>query len=186
VFPDVLGNRMRIPMGHVFYFGTPPGDNRFTFPNMPSWNVPGVTGWPALGPDNRGFRVRTGGRPPQDPDESIRWIDQSFHGRARQILADYFPAMRSAPILETRACHYESSSSRNFIIDHHPHYSNLWISGAGQAEGFKFGPVTGEYTAKRVTGEQDDPEFDRQFAFPTEDYDPQPPRRTATSGSDLD
>lgn len=171
VFPHALGNRMRIPMGHVFYFGTPPADNRFTHPNMPSWNVPGVTGWPALGPDNRGFRVRTGGRAPENPDTSVRWIAEEFHERARQILIDYFPAMREAPLLETRACHYESSTSGNFIIDCHPDYSNLWIAGAGQAEGFKFGPVTGEYTARRVTGVQDDPEFDKQFAFPTEEYE---------------
>ncbi len=172
LFPDTLGNRMRIPMGSVFYFGTPPGDNRFTHPNMPSWSVPGVTGWPALGPDNRGFRVRTGGNAGgDDPDTSVRWIAERFHTSARRVLREFFPAMREAPLLETRACHYESSSNRNFIIDRHPDYSNVWISGAGQAEGFKFGPVNGEYTARRVTGDQDDPEFDRTFAFPTEEYE---------------
>jgi glycine/D-amino acid oxidase-like deaminating enzyme len=171
LFPDVLGNRVRAPMGNVFFFGTPPGDNRFTHPNMPSWNVPGVTGWPALGPDNRGFRVRTGGGASGNPDESVRWIPEESHQRARQILVDYFPDMRDMPLLETRSCHYVFSTNRNFIIDRFPGYSNVWVAGAGQAEGFKFGPVTGEYTAKRVTGEQNDPEFDAQFAFPTEEYE---------------
>ncbi|MGH7506417.1 MAG: NAD(P)/FAD-dependent oxidoreductase, partial [Longimicrobiales bacterium] len=75
VLPSVMGNRMRTPLGFVFYYGTPVGDNRFTFPNMPSWNYPGVTGWPGLDIDNRGLRVRTGGAEHQDPDLSQRWIN---------------------------------------------------------------------------------------------------------------
>jgi sarcosine oxidase len=59
-FPDVLGQRMRTPLAQVCYFATPPGDERFTFPNLPSYNFPGVTGWPALPVDSRGFRVRGG------------------------------------------------------------------------------------------------------------------------------
>lgn len=43
-FPELLGNRMRIPLGQVVYYGTPTGSHRFTFPNMPSYNFPGVTG----------------------------------------------------------------------------------------------------------------------------------------------
>jgi sarcosine oxidase len=57
----LMKNRMRTPLGTVVYFGTPAGDERFTFPNMPSWNFPGTTGWPGLPVDNRGFRVRGGG-----------------------------------------------------------------------------------------------------------------------------
>lgn len=62
VFPELLGSRMRTPIGQVHYFGTPVGDDRFTWPNLPSYNFPGVTGWPALPEDNRGFRVREIGR----------------------------------------------------------------------------------------------------------------------------
>jgi len=57
----LMQNRIRTPLGTVFYYGTPIGDQRFTFPNMPSWNYPGTTGWPGLPVDNRGFRVRGGG-----------------------------------------------------------------------------------------------------------------------------
>ena len=64
VFPALLENRMRTPLGHVCYFGPPEGDTRFTYPNLPSWNVPGVTGWAALPVDSRGFRVRGGFAPP--------------------------------------------------------------------------------------------------------------------------
>ncbi|MGH7481789.1 MAG: NAD(P)/FAD-dependent oxidoreductase, partial [Longimicrobiales bacterium] len=86
VLPDVMANRLRLPLGHVFYYATPPGDRRWEWPNLPSYNVPSCTGWPALPPDNRGFRVRTGGRPPGDPDTSDRWIPLEFHERPREIL----------------------------------------------------------------------------------------------------
>jgi sarcosine oxidase len=170
VFPNELSTRMRTPMGHVYYLGTPAGDDRFTFPNMPSWNFPGVTGWPALTPDNRGFRVRVGGRPHSDPDSVERWIDREQHQRARDFLAQRFPLLRDAPLLETRACHYELSISRNFIIDRLPGRTNVWIAGAGNAEGFKQGPVVGEYIANRVLGRSTAAALDDLFRFPSEEY----------------
>jgi sarcosine oxidase len=174
VFPDTLGNRMRTPLGHVYYYGTPPGDSRFTFPNMPSYNFPGVTGWPALSPDNRGFRVRTGGRAHADPDTVERWIESDAHVRARDFLASRFPIIADAPILETRACHYELSVSRNFIIDRAPGHDNVWIAGAGNAEGFKMGPVVGEYVANRVLGNATAAALDDTFRIPAEEYAPAP------------
>jgi sarcosine oxidase len=151
-FPELMGPRIRTPLGYVHYFGTPPGDDRFTFPNLPSYNFPGVTGWPALPPDNRGFRVRWRGDTPTDPDMSQRVFDRKKDKLARDFVKQRFPLLQGAPLLETRACHYEFSASRNFIIDRHPELENVWFAGGGSAEGFKFGPVLGEYIAKRVTG----------------------------------
>jgi glycine/D-amino acid oxidase-like deaminating enzyme len=171
VFPSIFENRMRTPMGTVFYFGTPAGDARFFHPNMPSWNFPGVTGWPSPSMDYRGLRVRTGGGRGTDPDTSERWADQSQFVRARQFVADKFPALAGAPIIQTHSCHYESSVSRNFVIDRHPDWSNVFISGCGNAEGFKFGPVIGEYTARRVLGLETDTELAESFRIPRETYD---------------
>lgn len=165
-FPELMASRIRTPMGHVHYFGTPPGDDRFTFPNIPSWNFPGVTGWAALPPDNRGFRVRLRGSAATDPDTSERAFDRSQDALARAFLAERFPQLAKAPLLETRACHYEMSSSGNFIIDRFPGFSNVWVAGGGTAEGFKFGPVSGEYIAKRVLGLEDDAELAAAFALP--------------------
>jgi glycine/D-amino acid oxidase-like deaminating enzyme len=170
VFPELMGNRLRISMGHVFYFAVPPGDTRFSFPNMPSYGVPGCTGWPALPADHRGFRVRTGGRPPEDPDNSDRWIPTEYHERPRQILDLYFPDLAGAPINETRACHYESSVDRNFIVDHHPDFENVWLIGGGSSEGFKFGPVLGEYIAGRVMDVDDEPELVDGFRLNEEEF----------------
>ena len=209
---DNMKNRMRTPLGQVFYWGTPPGDQRFTFPNLPSWNFQSATGWAALPNDSRGFRVRGGGggggapganpqgatgatgplgpttepaaqavQPVnvQDPDLSSRYIESDRVPRARAFLESRFPDLKDMPLLATHACHYESTSSRNFIIDRHPTLKNIWISGGGNAEGFKSGPVIGEYTARRVLGKDKDEEFAKQFQFPPDEYDPNAARRPA-------
>jgi glycine/D-amino acid oxidase-like deaminating enzyme len=220
VLPDVMTDRLRTPLGRVIYFGTPPGDRRFLFPNLPSFNFPGVTGWPGLGPDNRGFRVRGGGGgqggrggqeaqgdqsgrvggggqanpqraapsqadsvppgPPRapvdpsqlDPDLSSRWVPPEAHEGPRRFLAERFPDLKDAPILATHACHYESSVDRNPIVDHCPGLDNVWIAGGGSAEGFKLGPVIGEYVARRVLNKQTDPELDATFKLKEEKFDP--------------
>jgi glycine/D-amino acid oxidase-like deaminating enzyme len=164
-WPALMGERIRTPMGYVHYFGTPPGDDRFTVPNLPSWNFPGVTGWPALPSDNRGFRVRWRGERLFDPDTSPRAFDRRHDRLARDLLRERFPLLRDAPVLETRACHYEISASRNFIIDRHPEMENVWIAGGGSAEGFKFGPVVGEYVAQRVLGDGGDPAVAESFSL---------------------
>ncbi len=203
VFPELLGSRIRIPMGTACYYGTPPGDNRFNFPNMPSWNFPGVTGWPALPVDNRGFRVRGGAAPlptppnpikeklpepprpapadpnNQDPDLSVRWVGPERLEGSRRLLQQRFPLLADAPLLEIRTCHYESSINRNFIIDRIPGAQNAWIAGLGQAEGFKFAPIAAQYVAQRVLGDEGDPELAKAFAMPTESYSP-----SGTSGAE--
>jgi len=193
VFPELLENRMRLPLGHVCYFGTPIGDTRYFAPNIPSWNVPGVTGWGALPVDARGFRVRgafaaprpqpapgADAAPPptpaapdprlQDPDLSPRWSNEDRIEGSRRVLQQVFPALAEMPLLETRSCHYESSSNRNFIVDRLPGADNAWVTGAGQAEGFKFAPLLGEFGAKRVLGEATDATLNEAFAFPTQDF----------------
>ena len=170
MFPELMQNRIRIPIWYVFYFGVPPGDTRFSYPQMPSYGVPGCTGWPALPPDHRGFRVRTGGRAPEDPDTSDRWVPPEAHERPRQILEQHFPDLAGAPLNETRACHYESSVDANFIVDHHPDFDNVWLLGGGSAEAFKFGPVLGEYIARRVLQVEDDPDLAEGFRLKDEEF----------------
>ena len=199
LFPSLLENRMRIPLGYVCYFGVPEGDTRFTFPNLPSFNFPGVTGWPLLPVDSRGFRVRgalaapappvvPGAPPPtptpapppdplqNDPDTSSRWASPERIDGSRRFLAARFPLLARAPLLETRACHYEGSINQNFIVDRLPEARNAWIADVGQSEGFKFGPVIGDYVAQRVLGIDGDPKLIKAFKLPTEEYEkPKPP-----------
>jgi glycine/D-amino acid oxidase-like deaminating enzyme len=215
-FPGLMGPRMRQPIGRVCYFATPHGDNRFEFPNMPSFNFPGVTGWPTLPFDSRGLRVRGGGGgggggrggggggnqgplppvpagpqivggPDQDPDLSDRYVDPLTVERARQFLAERIPIMKDQPLNETRACHYEQSSSRNFVIDRHPDIANAWIAGGGNAEAFKQGPTIGEYIARRALNKDLEPQLATGFRIPTDTYEgiiaPAPASRAVNPGS---
>ena len=50
-----------------------------------------------------------------DPDLSVRWVEPERLVRTKQFVADRFPALKDAPIVQTWACHYESTSSRNFV-----------------------------------------------------------------------
>lgn len=171
-FPGLMGKRLRIrTLGHVYYVATPPGDEAYRVPNLPSYNVPGVTGWPALPHDSRGFRIRTGGHRGDDPDTSVRWIDAEYHARPRDVLGKYFPALAEMPFNETRACHYESSVDSNFIIDEHPDLENAWLAGGGSAEAFKQGPVLGEYIAGRVLGTESDAELAASFRLKDEEFE---------------
>ena len=219
-FPELFAKKMRLPIGYVCYFATPIGDERFTFPNLPSFNFPGVTGWPALPVDNRGFRVRGSERAPtppqtvasatesakngnssavdvgsnaanagagarqggqvqqdvppqqQDPDTSDRWANQERIDGSRRFVAHRFPLLKDAAIAQTHACHYEITSNGNFIIDHHPQWSNVWIAAGGNAEGFKFGPKIGDYVAQRVMGVWKDPTVDAVFRIPEKEFEP--------------
>jgi glycine/D-amino acid oxidase-like deaminating enzyme len=167
-FPELMAKRIRTPIGHVFYFGPPVGDSRFEVPNLPSWSYPGVTGWPALPVESRGFRIRTGGGGLGDPDFSERWVPPASVERAKTFIREHFHGLDGAPLLDTHACHYESTTSRNFLVDRHPEMGNVWLAGGGNAEGFKFGPVVGEYVAQRVMGDEGDPELAEGFKLPDE------------------
>jgi glycine/D-amino acid oxidase-like deaminating enzyme len=232
-FPEIFAKKTRVPIGYVCYFGTPVGDHRFTYPNLPSYNFPGVTGWAALPVDNRGFRVRGTERAPtppptaadsaaakergvpatfglandttatgrggggrggaaaaggrgggrggqqqevpaaqQDPDTSDRWANADRVEGSRRFVTRRFPLLKDAPIAQTHACHYESTSSNNFIIDVHPDMRNAWIVAGGNAEGFKFSPVIGHYAAQRVMGIVGDENIAKSFRIPEKEYDP--------------
>ena len=255
-FPDLFAKKTRVPIGYVCYFATPVGDHRFTYPNLPSFNFPGVTGWPALPVDNRGFRVRGTERAPappktvasadstkrssaappvdtgsnlanvnvantnganaspanpnaananatnasggarqsgqaqpdvppqqQDPDTSDRWANQERIDGSRRFVAHRFPLLKDAPIAQTHSCHYESTSSGNFVIDVHPQMTNVWIAAGGNAEGFKFGPKIGDYVAQRVLGTWTDTDVDEVFVIPEKEYDPPKPPAADSSAA---
>jgi glycine/D-amino acid oxidase-like deaminating enzyme len=88
----------------------------------------------------------------------------------RRFLAQRFPLLATQPISETRACHYEGSVNRDFIVDWHPEMSNVLLAGAGNSEGAKFAPVIGDYISQRVVGIEGDPEVAKRFKVPPLTY----------------
>ena len=161
LFADVLRNRIRPTRQVVTYFGTPPGDQRFTAARMPAWiDFPsGIYGTPDI--DGRGVKVgidEHGG--PIDPDRDDRVPDQPSLSRAREWLSRRVPALAGAPIVETRVCAYENTETGDFLVDRHPQHDNVWIAGGGSGHGFKHGPAIGELTARMVLdGEYPDARF---------------------------
>jgi len=153
LFPELLGARIFPTRQEVFFFGAPPGDERFAPPRMPTWIDFGaeIYGLPDL--EGRGFKVapdRHG--EPIDPDTDERLVAAESVQRVRAFLARRFPALAAAPLLETRVCQYENTSNGDFLIDRHPDADNVWLVGGGSGHGFKHGPAVGEYVAERLAG----------------------------------
>jgi sarcosine oxidase len=162
LFPDVIGDRVRATRQEVFFFGTPPGDQRFTETAMPVWADHGTTFMYGIpGNEWRGFKVADDTRGPViDPTTESRVPHPEALKTARDYLAYRFPGLAGAPLLEARVCQYEESPDEHFIIDRHPAAGNAWIVGGGSGHGFKHGPAVGELVARLVlSGAAPDEQF---------------------------
>jgi len=161
LLPELLGARIFPTRQEEFFFGPPPGDERFAPPRMPAWIDFGaeVYGVPDL--ESRGFKVgadRHG--EPIDPDTDERLVPPASVARTREFLARRFPALAAAPLLETRVCQYENTSNGDFLIDRHPDDERVWLVGGGSGHGYKHGPAVGEYAADRILDRRpDEPRF---------------------------
>ncbi|HEY6362177.1 MAG TPA: FAD-dependent oxidoreductase [Vicinamibacterales bacterium] len=151
VFPE-LDDVIRATRQVVIYFGTPAGDDRFGPAYTPAWvDFPaGIYGVPDL--EGRGLKVGIDHHgPPIDPDHGDRTLDEDSLRIARAWLARRFPALAGAPIVESRVCQYENTSTGDFLIDRHPDHANVFIVGGGSGHGFKHAPAVGEYVARLVS-----------------------------------
>ena len=151
VFPEVLGERIFPTRQEIYFFGVPPGDSRFSPAALPTFLFQGdeTYGMPDI--EARGFKIALDRHGPRvDPDTQSRIVTQAAADEVRAYVARRFPALRDAPIVETRVCQYENTSSGDFLIDRHPGAENVWFVGGGSGHGFKHGPAVGEYVAKRI------------------------------------
>ena len=153
LFPALLGNRIFTSRQEIFFYGVPPGDARFQPPALPTWLVlrDEFYGMPDI--ENRGFKVADDRHGPGvDPDTQSRTATPEAQADACAFLARRFPALKDAPVVETRVCQYENTSNGDFLIDQHPDFENTWLVGGGSGHGFKHGPSVGDYVAMRVLG----------------------------------
>jgi sarcosine oxidase len=153
LFPELLGDRIQPTRQEVYYFGTPAGDSRFAPEALPTWidfkdeayGLPNIEGCGVkLAVDRHGA--------PFDPDTGERVVTQEGLAEVRRCLARRLPALKGAPVIETRVCQYENTSNGDFLIDRHPDFDNVWLVGGGSGHGFKHGPAVGEYVAARIAG----------------------------------
>jgi sarcosine oxidase len=153
LLPDAVGGRIRPTRQEVLYFGVPPGDDRFSHPRLPVWVdfAAGFYGVPDL--DGQGFKLGVDRHGPSiDPDVADRLVAPALVAEVRGWLAHRFPDLARAPLVDSRVCQYENTSSGDFVLDRHPSWPNLWIVGGGSGHGFKHGPAVGRYVARLVAG----------------------------------
>ncbi|NRB51864.1 MAG: FAD-dependent oxidoreductase [Saprospiraceae bacterium] len=171
LFPKVLFPKLQVQRRDVLFVGIPPGDNRFSFPNLPEWSVSGsgYYGFPDI--EARGLKVAP--YPDHndfDPDLDERLTSLYQVKRAHDFVRHRFPALADQPIVETRVCQVTNSIDGNFIVDQYPESPNTWIIGAGSGHGFKHGPAVGEYAAERILGNGGEEELDKTFKLKAEAF----------------
>jgi sarcosine oxidase len=146
LFPDVVGKRIRPTRQEIFFFGSPSGKTLPTPGWIDSGDPRNPYGFPDL--ENRGVKIAFHDLGPAfDPDTGDRQISPDGVTTAREYLAKRFPSLHNAPLVESRVCQYENTSSADFLIDRHPRLENVWLVGGGSGHGFKHGPALGEYFA---------------------------------------
>jgi len=153
LFPDVVGDLIRVTKQDVIFIGPPAGDGRFAADRLPCWvdYAAAFYGMPTV--DGRGMKLapdRYG--PVFDPSHGERIVDPESVRLARRYLARRFPELVDAPVVETRVCQYETTPDTHFVIDRHPAFDNVWLVGGGSGHGFKHGPVIGRHVVGRLAG----------------------------------
>jgi sarcosine oxidase len=157
LFPQAIGDLVQSTRQDVFFFGTPAGDDSFSDRHLPVWaDHRGRFRYGIPGSGCRGFKIADDTRGPAfDPTDGERVITPETLKDIREYVAFRFPALKDAPLLETRVCQYEQTPDSHFIIDRHPATENVWIVGGGSGHGFKHGPAVGEMMAELLLKERE-------------------------------
>src|SRR5450755_1907722 len=152
LFPLAVGDLVRPTKQDIFFFGAPAGDDRFTEMHLPVWgDHSGRFRYGIPGSGRRGFKIADDTRGPAfDPTNGERVVSQETLQDIREYIGFRFPALKDAPLVETRVCQYEQTPDGHFIVDRHPAAANVWLLGRGSGHGFKHGPALGEMMAELV------------------------------------
>lgn len=163
MFPALLADHIHPTQQEIFFVGTPAGSHEFAIGRMPSWLHHSHPERPYILPDieNRGLKISFDRHGPQiDPDTALRVVSHPSIELIRQYISEHIPALRNAPILETRMCQYENTANGDFLIDRHPELENVWLVGGGSGHGFKHGPAVGSYVSDHILhGASAEPRF---------------------------
>ena len=158
LFPEAIGALVQPTKQDIFFFGSARRgtivsamricrcgrDHRGRF----RYGIPGS--------GRRGFKIADDTRGAAfDPTDGERVVDPETLKDIREYVGFRFPALKDAPLVETRVCQYEQTPDGHFIIDRHPGAENVWIVGGGSGHGFKHGPAVGEMVAELVLGERE-------------------------------
>lgn len=151
LFPELRG-LIRVQRAEELYFGVPQGSRDFDEDRMPAWvEIGSFYGIPAV--EGRAFKVGID-RPGEDIDPSSgeRLLSPGALREVRDYLAQRFPALATAPLVDSRVCTYEVTPDEHLIVDRHPRHENVLLVGGGSGHAFKLAPVLGGFVADLVTG----------------------------------
>jgi len=170
LFPKSIGRLIRSTKQDVFFFGVPAGDARFDAEHMPVWaDHRGRFFYGIPGSGCRGFKIADDTQGPDfDPSNGERVVSQEGLQIVREYLAYRFPALKGAPLIETRVCQYERTPDSHFIIDRHPQRENVWLVAGGSGHGFKHGPAVGEMMAAVISRDEEPKNLWRLQRFASE------------------
>lgn len=170
LFPQAVGDLVQPTKQDIFFFGTPAGDDRCSDAHLPVWaDHRGRFRYGIPGSDRRGFKIADDTRGPVfDPTDGERVVSPETLRDIREYVGFRFPALKNAPLVETRVCQYEQTPDSHFLIDRHPAMENVWIVGGGSGHGFKHGPAIGEMMAELISNNREPDEIFRLSRFKRE------------------
>ena len=92
MFPEVLGNKLRLNRRAIFFMGTPEDDDRLSFPNCPTFVTRGTYGFPNI--EGKGLKLGPyWDRGPLDPDTGDRTVTADEIRRIHEFTDDAFPTL---------------------------------------------------------------------------------------------
>jgi monomeric sarcosine oxidase len=83
------------------------------------------------------------GQPVAHPSEVNYTPDADLLDRSREDIGRDFPVLLDAELSLARVCLYTVTPDEDFVIDHHPHHSNVVIAAGFSGHGFKFSTLIG-------------------------------------------
>jgi glycine/D-amino acid oxidase-like deaminating enzyme len=118
LFPKVLGKIITCTKQEVYYFGVPSEDAEL-FEKFPVWvDVDGKDFYYGIPGNNyRGFKIGVDKRGELfNPTASDHIADPTVLADARKFISHRFPALKNAPVVESRVCPYENSPDGTFCL----------------------------------------------------------------------
>lgn len=149
-----IGRHIRPTFQEMAFF-EPVDRATFAPGTMPVWGInPEEDGWYGHPLQREGW-VKVANDllgPAAEPDDD-RQASPSFVEAAREFVARRIPALARGRVAGSRACLYENTPDRHFVIDWVPGSQRILVAGGGSGHGFKFGGSIGAVIANALEDE---------------------------------
>jgi len=143
----------------VYYYKSP---EKHLAPDLPIWvefSPPSLMRYGIPDHFDEGFKVAYDEREVAiDPDKDSRAVTPETFETISKIIANRFPALEGAELLDHKVCVYDNSLDGEFIMDQAPGFSNGIYLGGSSGHGFKMGAAIGEMVKDQIKD---------QIPFPT-------------------